>query len=54
MPDSAADLRRPVIGLSGAIGAGKSAVAAILAEAGCVVADADRATRSVLASREAT
>ena len=54
MPDSAADLRRPVIGLSGAIGAGKSAVAAILAEAGCVVADAYRATRSVLASREAT
>lgn len=43
----------PVIGLAGAIGAGKSAVAAILAEAGCVVADADAATRSILASPEA-
>ena len=53
MPDRTADVRRPVIGLSGAIGAGKSAVAAILSEAGCVIADADLATRSILASKEA-
>ncbi|MFZ9692828.1 MAG: dephospho-CoA kinase [Phycisphaerales bacterium] len=53
MPDSATGIGRPVIGLAGAIGAGKSAVARILAEAGCVVADADAATRAILASREA-
>jgi dephospho-CoA kinase len=53
MPDSATGIGRPVIGLAGAIGAGKSAVARILAEAGCVVADADAATRAILASPEA-
>ncbi|MBM4104745.1 MAG: dephospho-CoA kinase [Phycisphaerae bacterium] len=39
----------PVIGLAGSIGAGKSTVAAILAEAGCVVSDSDRLAREVLA-----
>jgi dephospho-CoA kinase len=53
MSDRRAEASRPVIGLAGAIGAGKSAVAGILADAGCVVADADAATRAILASREA-
>lgn len=42
----------PTIGLAGAIGAGKSAVARILAEAGCAVADADAAVREILAEPE--
>jgi dephospho-CoA kinase len=41
--------RRPIIiGLTGGIGAGKSAVARILAEAGCVVADSDALGREAL------
>ena len=40
---------RPVIGLAGGIGAGKSEVAAILAEAGCVVVDSDALARQALA-----
>jgi dephospho-CoA kinase len=46
---AAAPRRVPTIGLAGAIGAGKSAVARILGEAGCVVADADAAVREALA-----
>lgn len=42
----------PTIGLVGAIGAGKSAAARILAEAGCAVADADAAVREILADPE--
>ena len=41
--------RAPVIGLCGGIGAGKSAVAEILAELGCVVSDSDREAAEVLA-----
>lgn len=41
--------RLPVIGLCGGIGAGKSAVAEILAELGCVVSDSDREAAEVLA-----
>lgn len=37
-----------VIGLAGGIGSGKSAVAAILREQGCVVSDSDHAARTVL------
>ena len=44
--------RPPVIGLTGGIGAGKSAVAAIFAELGCVVSDSDRDSRAVLAEPE--
>ncbi|MCI0362988.1 MAG: dephospho-CoA kinase [Phycisphaerales bacterium] len=40
--------RRPIIGLAGGIGAGKSAVAKILAELGCVVSDSDVAARAAL------
>jgi len=42
----------PVIGLVGGIGAGKSAVAKILAEAGCVLSNSDEATREVLKDPE--
>lgn len=38
----------PVIGLAGGIGAGKSAVARILAELGCVVSDSDAQARAAL------
>ncbi|MAC19928.1 MAG: dephospho-CoA kinase [Phycisphaerae bacterium] len=41
--------RPPVIGLVGGIGSGKSAVAAILEDLGCVVSDSDRDAREVLA-----
>ena len=41
--------RVPVIGLCGGIGAGKSAVAGILAELGCVVSDSDHEAAEVLA-----
>jgi dephospho-CoA kinase len=41
--------RVPVIGLAGGIGAGKSAAAAVLARAGCVVSDSDRDAAKVLA-----
>jgi dephospho-CoA kinase len=44
--------RPPVIGLAGAIGAGKSTVAGILGEAGCLVSDADRLAREVLAESD--
>ncbi|NLW87862.1 MAG: dephospho-CoA kinase [Planctomycetes bacterium] len=40
--------KKPVIGLIGGIGAGKSTVAAMLAEEGCVVVDADRIGHEVL------
>lgn len=46
MPSATA--RRPVIGLAGGIGAGKSAVARMLAELGCLVSDADAAARAAL------
>ena len=38
----------PVIGLAGGIGAGKSTAAAILAELGCLVADADVLAKAAL------
>ena len=44
--------RIPVIGLCGGIGAGKSAVAGILTDLGCVVSDSDRDARGVLADPE--
>jgi dephospho-CoA kinase len=40
--------RAPIIGLAGGIGAGKSAVAAVLADAGCVVTDSDADGRAAL------
>lgn len=40
--------RRPVIGLAGGIGAGKSTVARMLADLGCVVADSDVLARQAL------
>ncbi len=39
---------KPVIGLAGGIGSGKSAVAKALAELGCVVSDSDQAARDAL------
>jgi dephospho-CoA kinase len=39
------DVRKPVIGLAGAIGSGKSFVARILAERGCAVIDSDQLAR---------
>jgi dephospho-CoA kinase len=39
---------RPVIGLAGGVGAGKSAVAAILADLGCVVCNSDDMGREAL------
>jgi dephospho-CoA kinase len=47
-----ASSRPPVIGLVGGIGSGKSAVAAILQDLGCVVSDSDRDSRSALESPE--
>ena len=44
--------RPPVVGLTGGIGAGKSAVAAIFAELGCVVSDSDQDSRVILAEPE--
>lgn len=41
--------RPPVIGLAGGIGAGKSQVAATLAELGCLVSDSDADARAVFA-----
>lgn len=43
---------QPVIGLTGGIGAGKSAVAQILAELGCVVSNSDADAREALRDRE--
>jgi dephospho-CoA kinase len=40
--------RPPIIGLTGGIGSGKSTVARLLAEMGCVVADSDAAARQTL------
>ena len=42
--------RPPVIGLTGGIGSGKSAVANLLKANGCIVADADENSRKVLAT----
>ena len=39
---------KPIIGLAGGIGSGKSTVARLLAELGCVVADSDAAARAAL------
>jgi dephospho-CoA kinase len=50
MSDAAAG--PPTIGLAGGIGAGKSRVAALLAELGCVVSDSDADARAVLADPE--
>lgn len=41
--------RPPVIGLAGGIGAGKSVVARLLADLGCLVSDSDADARAVLA-----
>lgn len=38
----------PIIGLAGGIGSGKSAVAAILRDLGCLVSDSDEAARAAL------
>src|SRR5690606_3719789 len=40
--------RKPVIGLAGGIGSGKSTVARMLAELGCTVSDSDAAARAAL------
>ena len=37
-----------MVGLTGGIGAGKSTVTAVLAEAGAVIVDADRIAREVV------
>lgn len=42
----------PIIGLTGAIGSGKSAVASILREQGCVVADSDALAKQALLQPE--
>lgn len=44
--------RKPIIGLSGAIGAGKSTVARMLGEMGCFVFSSDEANREVLSRPE--
>lgn len=46
--------RQPVIGLTGGIGSGKSTVAQILAELGCVVTNSDAVARDVLNEPEVT
>lgn len=43
---------KPIIGLTGGIGAGKSTVARILYELGCVVTDSDLAARAALEQPE--
>lgn len=40
--------RKPIIGLAGGIGSGKSTVARLLAELGCTVSDSDAAARAAL------
>jgi len=42
---------KPIIGISGGIGAGKSTVARILAELGCFVVDSDELARQALLDR---
>jgi dephospho-CoA kinase len=48
MPTKGENPRPLIIGLVGSVGAGKSTVAAMLAERGCVVVDSDLAVRDVL------
>lgn len=50
--DPGATSRKPIIGLCGGIGAGKSHVAAILAELGCRVIDSDRLSHAILSRPE--
>ncbi len=50
--DADATPGKPIIGLCGGIGAGKSHVAAILAELGCCVIDSDRLSHAILARPE--
>lgn len=45
-------VRKPIIGLAGGIGSGKSTVARILAELGAAVIDADELNRQVLVAQE--
>ena len=47
-PTESAARRPPVIGITGAIGAGKSTVARLLADLGCVVSDSDADARAAL------
>ncbi|MFK7961920.1 MAG: dephospho-CoA kinase [Phycisphaerales bacterium] len=47
-PPAGSSAGPPVIGIAGGIGSGKSAVARILAEFGCVVSDSDADARAVL------
>ncbi|MBC8522476.1 dephospho-CoA kinase [PVC group bacterium] len=44
--------RLPIIGITGGIGSGKSVVANILRENGCVVADADANTKEIIERKE--
>lgn len=48
----AADQRQPVIGIAGGVGAGKSAVAAALADLGCLVVNSDDLARQALEDPE--
>ncbi|MHC4274951.1 MAG: dephospho-CoA kinase [Planctomycetota bacterium] len=48
MDESGPTVGRPVIGLAGGVGAGKSAVAAILSRLGCVVCNSDDLGRQAL------
>ncbi len=48
MSSNTENARKPVIGLTGQIGAGKTLVASILADMGCAVIDADVLAREVL------
>lgn len=51
MPQHETPTPRPLlIGLAGSVGAGKSTVARLLAERGCVVIDSDKAVRALLAT----
>lgn len=47
MPESP-DVRRPVIGITGAIGGGKSTAAGVFRDLGCVVSDSDAEAREAL------
>ena len=44
--------KRPIIGMMGGVGSGKSAVAAMLRDLGCVVANADANAAAVLQQDE--